>query len=217
MERKGAAPSLWQRQTLSTKGESDGLSSSKLIISHFAFVDAQRFGKRSAYVVFAASPASHDGTNALIFKREQASGSVMGVFQNREAQSEMPQEAAAQTGGTDRPPNLGSLSQNEAGSKSPSEPGETGESIWTPRKNPMQGPDQLHPLTDELTGRDTMRLSRYRQYVLKALHNWKFGCGTNTTEYLFSSTSCNKIRLYGNSKLVFSRRSWYFIQVEQVD
>src|SRR6266536_4096037 len=34
MERKGAVPSLWQRQTLSTKGESDGLSSSKIIISH---------------------------------------------------------------------------------------------------------------------------------------------------------------------------------------
>jgi hypothetical protein len=28
-------------------------------------------------------------------------------FQNREAQSEMPQEAAAQTGGTDRPPSWG--------------------------------------------------------------------------------------------------------------
>jgi hypothetical protein len=44
IERKGAAPSLWQRQTRSTKGESDGLSSSKIIISHLAFVDVQRFG-----------------------------------------------------------------------------------------------------------------------------------------------------------------------------
>jgi len=70
MERKGAAPSLWQRQTLSTKGESDGLSSSKIIISHPAFVDAQRFGKRTAHAVFQASPASYDSTNALIFKRE---------------------------------------------------------------------------------------------------------------------------------------------------
>src|SRR5260221_5113926 len=70
MERKGATPSLWQRQTLSTKGESDGLSSSKIIISHSAFVDAQRFGKRTAHAVFQASPASHDSTNALIFKRE---------------------------------------------------------------------------------------------------------------------------------------------------
>jgi len=76
MERKGAAPSLWQRQTLSTKGESDGLSSSKIIISRPAFVDAQRFGKRAAHAVFQASPASHDSTNALIFKREQASGRV---------------------------------------------------------------------------------------------------------------------------------------------
>src|SRR6266849_6548605 len=76
MERKGAAPSLWQRQTLSTKGESDGLSSSKIIISHPAFVDAQRFGKRAAHAVFQASPTFHDSTNALIFKREQASGRV---------------------------------------------------------------------------------------------------------------------------------------------
>src|SRR5258708_19510225 len=67
MERKGAAPSLWQRQTLSTRGESDGLSSSKIIISHPAFVDAQRFGKRTAHAVFQASPDSHASTNALIF------------------------------------------------------------------------------------------------------------------------------------------------------
>src|SRR5437016_14503614 len=50
-------------------------------------------------------------------------------FQNREAQSEMPQEAAAQTGCTNRPPILMSLSQNEAGSKRCSEPGETAEKI----------------------------------------------------------------------------------------
>src|SRR6266849_9269861 len=62
MERKGAAPSLWQRQTRSTKGESDGLSSSKIIISRPVFVDAQRFGKRAAHAVFQASPASHDST-----------------------------------------------------------------------------------------------------------------------------------------------------------
>jgi hypothetical protein len=66
MERKGAAPSLWQRQTLSTKGESDGLSSSKKIIAHLAFVDAQRFGKRAAQAAFPAEPASHDSTHALI-------------------------------------------------------------------------------------------------------------------------------------------------------
>ncbi len=40
MERKGAAPWLRQRQTRSTKGESDALSWSKIIISHPAFVDA---------------------------------------------------------------------------------------------------------------------------------------------------------------------------------
>src|SRR5579884_2479015 len=34
MERKGAAPSLWQRQTRSTNGESDALLSSKISISH---------------------------------------------------------------------------------------------------------------------------------------------------------------------------------------
>lgn len=50
-------------------------------------------------------------------------------FQNREAQSEMPQEAAAQMGCTNRPPILMSLSQNEAGSKRCSEPGETAEKI----------------------------------------------------------------------------------------
>jgi len=44
-----------------------------MIISHPAFVDAQRFGKRAVHAVLAASPASHDSTNALIFKREQAS------------------------------------------------------------------------------------------------------------------------------------------------
>ena len=77
------------------------------------------------------------------------------------------------------------------------------------QKKPMQGPDQLHPLTAELTGRDTMRLSRYRQCILKALHTWKFGCGTNTSEYLFPSISCCKIHLKGNSRLVISRRSWY--------
>ena len=43
----------------------------KRIISHPAFVDAQRFGKRAAHAVLAASAASHDSTNALIFKREQ--------------------------------------------------------------------------------------------------------------------------------------------------
>jgi hypothetical protein len=62
-----------------------------------------RFSKRAASVVFAASPASHDdSTNALIFKREQASGSVMEVFQNREAQSEMSQEEAVEAGCTNR-------------------------------------------------------------------------------------------------------------------
>jgi len=80
----------------------------------------------------------------LMFKHVQACGkgqvrrALIGCtatlfFQNREAQSEMPQEAAAQTGGTDRPPNLGSLSQNEAGSKNPSEPGETAEKIFRNR------------------------------------------------------------------------------------
>src|SRR5579859_7811643 len=34
MERNGCAPSLWQRQIRSTKGESDGLSSSKIIIAY---------------------------------------------------------------------------------------------------------------------------------------------------------------------------------------
>lgn len=34
IERKGAVPSLWQRQTCSTKGESDGLPSSKKIIAY---------------------------------------------------------------------------------------------------------------------------------------------------------------------------------------
>jgi len=38
--------------------------------------------------VFAASPASHDSINALLFKREQASDRFIGVFQNRAAQSE---------------------------------------------------------------------------------------------------------------------------------
>jgi hypothetical protein len=42
-------------------------------------------------------------------------------FQNREAQAEMPQEAAAQTGCTNRPPILMSLTQNKAGSKRCSE------------------------------------------------------------------------------------------------
>jgi hypothetical protein len=63
-EKNGAAPSLWQRQTRSTKGESDGLSSSKIIISHPTFVDAQRLGKHASYVVFAASPASYDSTHS---------------------------------------------------------------------------------------------------------------------------------------------------------
>ena len=65
----------------------------------------------------------------LMFKHVQACGkgqvrrALIGCtatlfFQNREAQSEMPQEAAAQTGCTNRPlPILMSLSQNEAGSK----------------------------------------------------------------------------------------------------
>src|SRR5437868_13309834 len=46
MERKGVAPSLWQRQTLSTKGESDGTSSSTTIIYHPAYVDQHRYSKR---------------------------------------------------------------------------------------------------------------------------------------------------------------------------
>ncbi len=79
MERKGAAPSLWQRQTLSTKGESDGLFSSKIIISHPAFVDAQRFGKRTDHAVSPAEPASHDSTTALIFKRETSTYMILGL------------------------------------------------------------------------------------------------------------------------------------------
>ena len=57
-------------------------------------------------------------------------------FQNREAQSEMPQEAAAQTGSINRLPILMSLSQNEAGSKRGSEPGETAEKIL--RNRPLK-------------------------------------------------------------------------------
>jgi len=62
-----------------------------------------------------------------------------------------------------------------------------------------------------------MRLSRYRQYNLKALHNWKFGCGTNTSEYLFLRPSCQKTRSQGNARLVFSPRSWYISHIEHVD
>ena len=85
----------------STKGESDALSSSKRIISHPAFVDAQRFGKRAVHTVLAASLASHDSTHALIFNVNRClPGSWeyserykyrYSLFQNREAQSEMPQ------------------------------------------------------------------------------------------------------------------------------
>src|SRR2546421_7202824 len=71
MERKGAAPSLWQRQTLSTKGESDGLFSSKIIIS-YSF-ELTRSGSANAPPMMCSLPnlpSSHDSTNALIFKRE---------------------------------------------------------------------------------------------------------------------------------------------------
>jgi hypothetical protein len=40
-------------------------------MSHLAFVDVQRFGEHAVHAIFAAEPASHDSTNALIFKREQ--------------------------------------------------------------------------------------------------------------------------------------------------
>src|SRR2546421_2096585 len=66
MERKGAAPSLWQRQTLSTKGESDGLSSSKIIISHLLEVTRSGSANPLSMPCSSADPASHDSTNALI-------------------------------------------------------------------------------------------------------------------------------------------------------
>ncbi len=49
--------------------------------NHFTLprVDAQRFGKRAAHAVFPAEPASHDSTNALIFKRETSTYVILGL------------------------------------------------------------------------------------------------------------------------------------------
>ncbi len=62
-----------------------------------------------------------------------------------------------------------------------------------------------------------MRLSHGTQLVLKALQSWEIACGTNTSEYLFPCTFCNKALFGGNSRLVISRRSWYISHIEQVD
>ena len=54
-----------------------------------------------------------------------------------------------------------------------------------------------------------MRLSRNRELVMNPLHFWKIACGTNLSDSLYLWPSCSNTCSQRNSRLVFSRWSWY--------